>query len=146
MNAGAEALIQLLKFDAEDDMKIQQKLFMNSHPFVDLSNKMHTSFAAFVQKASKAKKVIVKNFAIQPAAKKTCGDMPGTFCVLDIIQNSEDGVDPRTLKQMTGFNKHKVHKILYKLFKNGEIRIEGGGLYTGVKKNRKKPLPIERIN
>lgn len=55
MNAGAEALIQLLKFDAEDDMKIQQKLFMNSHPFVDLSNKMHTSFAAFVQKTSKAK-------------------------------------------------------------------------------------------
>lgn len=134
MNAGGEALIRLLKFDAEDDMKIQQKWFMNSRQSVDLSTKMHTGFTAFVQKASKAKKVIVKNFVIQPAAKKTCGDMPGTFCVLNIIQNSEGGIDPRTLKQMTGFNKHKVHKILYKLFKNGEIRIESGGLYTGVKK------------
>jgi hypothetical protein len=114
-------------------MKIQQKLFMNSSQVVDLSNKMHTGFAILVQKASKAKKVINRNFAIQPAAKKTCENMTGAFCVLNIIQSCKEGIDPRTLKQMTGFNEHKVHKILYKLFKYGEIRIEGGGLYTGVK-------------
>lgn len=114
-------------------MKTRQKFFMNSNQFVDLSNKMHNSFATFVQKASKAKKVIKRKFVIQPAVNKTCENMPGTFCVLKIIQNSEDGIEPRTLKQITGFNKHKVHKILYKLFKHGEIMIEGGGLYTGVK-------------
>jgi hypothetical protein len=107
---------------------------MNSNQFVDLSNKMHTGFALFIQKASKAKKIIERNFVIQSAAKKTCENMPGDFCVLKIIENSEDGIDPRTLKQMTGFNKHKVHNILHKLFKHGEIRIEGGGLYTRVKK------------
>ena len=113
-------------------MKTQQKFFMNSKQFVDLSNKMHTSFAIFVQKASKVKKVIKRKFVIQPASKKTCENMSGTFCVLKIIQNSEDGIELKTLKQITGFNKHKVHKILYKLFKHGEIRIESGGLYTGV--------------
>jgi hypothetical protein len=106
---------------------------MNSKQFVDLSNKMHNSFATFVQKASRAKKVIKRKFVIKPVANKTCENMPGTFCVLKIIQKSEDGIEPRTLKQMTGFSKHKVHKILYKLFKHGEIRIEGGGLYTSVK-------------
>jgi len=116
-------------------MKTRQKLFMNSNQFVDLSNKMHTNYAVFVQKASKAKKVIKEKIVIQPAAKKPCENMSGTFCVLKIIQNSEDGIEPSTLKQMTGFNKHKVHKILYKLFKHGEIRIEGGGLYAGVKEN-----------
>jgi len=114
-------------------MKIQQKLLMNSSQVVDLSNKMHTGFAILVQKASKAKKVVIRNFVIQPAAKRTCENMTGTFCVLNIIQSSKEGIDPGALKQMTGFNKHKVHKILYKLFKHGEIRIEGGGLYTGVK-------------
>ena len=114
-------------------MKIQQKLFVNSSQLVDLSNKMHTGFAMFVQKASKAKKVIERNFVVQPAAQKTCENMPEAFCVLNIIQSSKEGMDPGALKQMTGFNEHKVHKILYKLFKHGEIRIEGGGLYTGVK-------------
>ena len=59
---------------------------------------------------------------------------------MTIIQNSGEGVDPKTLKQMTGFNKQKVHKILYKLFKHGEIRIIPGGLYTGVKEHIEYPL------
>jgi hypothetical protein len=133
VTTGGEPLSQLIKFDEEDDMKTRQKLFMNSKQFVDLSDKMHTRFLIFVQKASKVKKVIKRKFVIQPAAKKTCEKLSGTFCVLKIIQNSEDGIEPRTLKQMTGYGKHKIHKILYKLFKHGEIRIEGGGLYTGVK-------------
>jgi len=41
-------------------------------------------------------------------------------------------VDPFFIRQMTGFREHKVAKILYKLFKNGEIRIERGGLYVAV--------------
>jgi hypothetical protein len=33
---------------------------------------------------------------------------------------------------MTGFKEQKIAKILYKLFKYGEIRIDSGGLYVGV--------------
>jgi hypothetical protein len=118
-------------------MKIQQKLFMDGGPFVDLSNKMLAGYAIFVNKASAAGKVIKSKVAVQPAAVKTCRNMPGTFCVLKIIQNCEEGVDPTTLKMMTGFDNHKVDKILYKLFKHGKIRIESGGLYTGVNKRER---------
>jgi hypothetical protein len=36
------------------------------------------------------------------------------------------------IKQVTGFKEQKIAKILYKLFKYGEIRIEPGGLYVAV--------------
>ncbi|MBI5580618.1 MAG: hypothetical protein HY895_15815 [Deltaproteobacteria bacterium] len=114
-------------------MKTGQEFFKRNNQLADLSKTLHINPAAFIEKVSKVREVIKKRFAAQPTGKKTCGNMPGTFCVLKIIQNSEKGVDPRTLKQMTGFNKQKVHKILYKLFKHGVIRIEGGGLYAGVK-------------
>lgn len=118
-------------------MKSHQKLFLISHHFVDLSNRMLAGYAIFANKASEAKEVIKRKWVIQPAARKTCGNMPGTFCVLKIIQKCEGGVDPTTLKQMTGFHDRKVDKILYKLFKHGKIRIGGGGLYTGVNKRER---------
>jgi len=90
-------------------MNTQQGLLKKSYKFIKLSNKAHKA--------------------------KACANMSGAWCVLGIIQNSSEGVDPKTLKQRTGFKKRKVHKILYKLFKHGSIRIEGGGLYTGVKDN-----------
>jgi hypothetical protein len=42
------------------------------------------------------------------------------------------GAGPMHPIQVTGFNKRKVSKIIYKLFKHDEIRIESGGLYTGI--------------
>ena len=115
-------------------MKIYQKLFMYINRFIDLSNRSHNRFAIIEQKVSTVTRIVKKKLVTQPAAKKTCENMPGTFCVLRLIQNSDHGVDPKTLKQTTGFNKQKVHKILHKLFAHGQIRIEGGGLYTGVKR------------
>ena len=117
-------------------MRPQPKFFIYSNQFVDLSNRMLAGYAIFVNKASAARKVIKSKLALQPAARKTCGNMPGTYCVLKIIQNCEEGIDPTALNRMTGFNKHKVDKILYKLFKRGQIRIESGGLYTGVHKGK----------
>lgn len=115
-------------------MRTQQKFFMNINQVVDLSNKMLAGYVVFANKASAAKELIKRKLVVQPAAGKTCRNMPGAFCVLKIIQKCEEGVDPTTLKMMTGFDNQKVGKILYKLFKHGKIRIESGGLYTGVKK------------
>ena len=116
-------------------MKTGQEFLKRNNRFANLSNTVHVNATTFAEKASKVQKVIRNRFAAQLAAKKTCGNMPGKLCVLVIIQNSKEGVDPRTVKQVTGFNEQKVHKILYKLFKHGEIRIEGGGRYAGVRKN-----------
>jgi len=121
-------------------MNDEQKLHIRSNQPANLFNITHINPTTLAEKVSKVQNVIKKRFAAKRTTQKTCGDMPGSFCVLVIIQKSEKGVDPRTLKQMTGFKGKKVHKILYKLFKRGEIRIEGGGLYVGVKKGFSTPM------
>jgi hypothetical protein len=124
----------------EDEMKNGQGLLKRNHKLADLSNRPQIDSTTIAEKASTVQKVIKKKFAAQPIAKKTCGKMPGRLCVLVIVQNSEEGLDPKTVKHLTGFNRQKVHKILYKLFKHGEIKIERGGLYVGVKKRYSIPM------
>jgi hypothetical protein len=121
-------------------MNAGQKMHKRNYQPANLSYTTHIHSTTLAEKVSKVQKVIKKRFAAKLTTQKTCGDMPGSLCVLVIIQKSEKGVDPRTLKQMTGFRRKKVHKILYKLFKHGEIRIEGGGLYVGVKKGSSIPM------
>jgi hypothetical protein len=128
------------KFYKEDKMNTGQKLHKRSNQPANLSNTTHINATNLAEKVSKVQKVIKKRFAAKLTTQKTCGDMPGSLCVLVIIQKSEKGVDPRTVKQMTGFKRQKVHKILYKLFKHGEIKIESGGLYAGVKKGFSMPM------
>jgi hypothetical protein len=115
-------------------MNAGQGQHKRSNQPANLFNTTHINSTTLAEKVFKVQNVIKKRFAAKRTIQKTCGDMPGSLCVLVIIQKSEKGVDPRTVKQMTGFKKRKVHKILYKLFKHGEIKIEGGGLYAGVKK------------
>jgi hypothetical protein len=124
----------------EDEMNAGQELHKRSNQPANLSNTTHINSTTLAEKVSKIQKVIKKRFAARLTTKKACGDMPGSLCVLVIIQKSEKGVDPRTVKQMTGFKRQKVHKILYKLFKHGDIMIEGGGLYAGVKKGSSIPI------
>jgi|WetSurMetagenome_2_1015567.scaffolds.fasta_scaffold170713_2 hypothetical protein len=124
----------------EDEMNAGQELHKRSNQPANLSNTTHINSTTLAEKVSKVQKVIKKKFAAKLTTQKTCGDMPGSLCVLVIIQKSEKGVDPRTVKQMAGFRRQKVHKILYKLFKHGEIRIDAGGLYAGVKKTSQYPL------
>jgi hypothetical protein len=128
------------KSDKEGEMKTGIGLRKRTHPFGDLFNSSQINSTIISEKASRAQKVIKKRFADQFIAKKKCGNMPGRLCVLVIVQNSEEGIDPRTVKQMTGFNRQKVHRILYKLFKHGEIRIKAGGLYVGVNKRYHIPM------
>ena len=124
----------------EDEMKNGQGLLKRNHKLANLSDRPHINSTAITEKVSKVRKVIKKKLTAQPLAKKTCGKIPGRLCVLVIVQNSKEGLDPKTVKQLTGFNRQKVHKILYKLFKHGEIKIEGGGLYVGVKKRYSAPM------
>ena len=83
--------------------------------------------------------VVPKIAILQELIRKRCVDaalptmagrrLSGTQQVLEVIQKSEKGADPWMLRQVTGFSEQKIAKILYKLFKYGEIRIESGGLY-----------------
>ena len=83
--------------------------------------------------------VVPKIAILQELIRKRCVDaalptmagrrLSGTQQVLEVIQKSEKGVDPWMIRQVTGFSEQKTAKILYKLFKGGEIRIGSGGLY-----------------
>lgn len=85
--------------------------------------------AAVVQKIAILQEFIKKRCIDAPVPTITSRKKSGTQCVFEIIKKSKNGVDPIIIKQMTGFRDQKIAKILYKLFKYGEIRIESGGLY-----------------
>ena len=67
-------------------------------------------------------------------AKKAAPKKPITAAetVLKIISRSKKGVSPATISEKTGFAPKKVHNIVYKLKKQGEIRSVGRGLYLKV--------------
>jgi len=88
-----------------------------------------TRFAGVVRKAAILQKFVEKGCADAAATLNTRRKVSGTQRVLEAIQKSEEGMDPLLIRQVTGFNEQKTSKILYKLFKKGEIRIESGGLY-----------------
>jgi len=95
-------------------------------------NTIQMRSTAVLQKIAILQEFIKKRCADAPAATIASRKQSGTQCVFEIIQRSEKGVDPILIKEMTGFKEQKIAKILYKLFKYGEIRIDSGGLYVGV--------------
>lgn len=95
-------------------------------------NTIQMRSAAVLQKIAILQEFIKNKCADAPVATITSQKKSGTQCVLEIIQSSEKGVDPLFINQMTGYKEQKIAKILYKLFKYGEIRIDSGGLYVGV--------------
>jgi len=99
-----------------------------------LSMKIQKLSKTLAQKEAKVKKKIKRRSKVKRKATPAGTRKPGIQRVLEIIQASEKGLDPKAIKHMTGFTKEKVHKILYKLFKDGDIMIESGGLYTGIKR------------
>jgi len=103
-----------------------------------LSKKINKLSETLAQKEAKVKKKLKNMPKAKRKAKQTDLKKPGIQRVLEVIQESGQGLDPKAIKHMTGFTKEKVHKILYKLFKDGEIMIESGGLYTEVKHSSKK--------
>ena len=93
------------------------------------------NWTSLEEKASRLQSVLKKMFTARLRRNKGSHNFSGILFVLGIIQSSRAGVDAGTVGQITGYTKQKVDKILYKLFKNGEIMIEKGGLYAGVDKN-----------
>lgn len=114
-----------------------EELFKISKDLRKLSKKIKKLSKTLAMKEAKVKKKI-KNM---PKSKRKPAQAglkgPGIQRVLVTIQRSEQGLDPKAIKHMTGFPKEKVHRILYKLFKDGEIMIESGGLYTAVRRSSK---------
>jgi hypothetical protein len=49
--------------------------------------------------------------------------------VLAIITRSKKGVDGATLRKKTGFEGRKIRDIVYRLKKQGKIKVEGKGVY-----------------
>lgn len=88
-----------------------------------------TRLADVVQKWAILRGFIEKECSDAAVATLIRRKVSGDQRVLEIIRNSEKGVDPLSIRQVTGFDEHKIARILYKLFKRGEIRIESGGLY-----------------
>jgi len=95
-------------------------------------NTIQMRSAAVLQKIAILQEVIKKRCVDALVATSASQRKSGTQCVFELIQKSEKGVDPLSIKEMTGFKEQKIAKILYKLFKYGEIRIDSGGLYVGV--------------
>ena len=115
------------KSHEEDDMESGRELLPKCNSQADnLTNTTHVNWTTFAA----LKQIVTARLRV----KRGCHNLPGILFVLDIIQSSGAGVDAGTVRKMTGYNKQKVSKILYKLFKHGEIMIENGGLYAGVKK------------
>ena len=52
--------------------------------------------------------------------------------VLQIIRRSQKGVNTAALKKKTGFNDKKIHNVIYRLKKRGQIRSIDKGVYKKV--------------
>jgi hypothetical protein len=113
-------------------MTARQEVYKNGIGLVCRYSGIQMRLEAVVRKIASLQEFIAKNCSEAAVTAATCRNKSGSQCVFEIIQKSETGVDPLTIKQTTGFKEQKIAKILYKLFKYGEIRIEPGGLYVAV--------------
>jgi GTP1/Obg family GTP-binding protein len=114
-----------------------EELLKISKDLRKLSKKIQKLSHTLAAKEAKIKKKIKNLPKSKRKPTQTGLKGPGVQRVLVIIQRSEQGLDPQAIKHMTGFTKEKVHRILYKLFKDGKIMIESGGLYTAVRPSSK---------
>lgn len=92
-------------------------------------NIIHVHLTAVVQKLGILREFIKKGCTDAAAARIAGRKISGTQRVFEIIQKSNNGLNPLIIRQVTGYSEQKTAKILYKLFKYGQIRIEPGGLY-----------------
>ena len=74
-------------------------------------------------KSKKAAKAPAKKAAAAPTAGET---------VLNIICESEQGVDTATIMKKTGYDRKKVANMVYRLSKQGKIKSLQKGVYSKV--------------
>ena len=85
--------------------------------------------AAKTQKAKAKTRVKAKTTKKVPAKKKAAAPT-ATEQVLKVIKRSKKGVDVPTLMKKTGFDERKVRNIVFRTFKQGNIKRTGKGIYV----------------
>ena len=113
-------------------MTARQEVYKNGIGLVCRYSGIQMRLEAVVRKIASLQEFIAKSRCDAAVSKAACQKKSGPQCVFEIIQKSEKGIDPLSIRQVTGLKEQKISKILYKLFKYGEIRIEPGGLYVAV--------------
>ena len=78
-------------------------------------------------KAKPVKKTVAKRVSKKIAKQPTAVD-----AVLGIIKRSKKGVNIATIRQKTGYDNRKIHNLVYRLKKQGEIKSEINGVYMKV--------------
>jgi predicted Rossmann fold nucleotide-binding protein DprA/Smf involved in DNA uptake len=121
----------------EKTMTLEQDLKALQKEIKALEKKMD-KLAMSIQKNQKPKaaKSSKAKTAKKAPAKKTPqkgGPLKMTAAdrVIEIISQSEKGIDAAALVQKTGFNAKKIQNILYRVHKQGKIKRAGKGIYVG---------------
>jgi putative endonuclease len=87
-----------------------------------------------VKKAVSKKAAAKKSFEKKPVARKPSLEKPseGTAAetVLEIIKESENGVNAAELMQKTGFNEKKIQNLVFKLRKQSKVKSVKKGVYV----------------
>jgi hypothetical protein len=113
-------------------MTTRQEVYRSGTGFVCRYGGIQMCLESVVLKMASLQEAIAKRFSDAAVAKAVCRKKSGFQRVFEIIHESEKGVSPLVIKQVTGFKEQKIAKILHTQFKYGEIRIEPGGLYVAV--------------
>ena len=110
-----------------------------AHGISSLADKLDTISKAPIAKkpkgrakakaAAPAKKIVTpkKKKAPQKGKPVTAADT-----VLAIISKSKKGADTVTVMEKTGYDRKKVHNIIFKLKKQGKIKSEQKGVYAKI--------------
>jgi len=113
-------------------MIARQEIHKNGIELICRYSMIYTRLAAVLRKVAILQEFIKNRCAGSPAETIASLKKSSTQRVFEIIQSSKTGVDPLYIIEMTGLKEEKIARILHKLFKCGEVRIESGGLYVAV--------------
>ncbi|MGD9209436.1 MAG: hypothetical protein PVI90_01605 [Desulfobacteraceae bacterium] len=81
-----------------------------------------------ITKKKQSKKAIKKDISSQKINTKK--NKTASETVLDLIKNSNDGVNYAHIVKNTGYNKKKIANIFFNLKKQGKIKSVSKGVYT----------------
>jgi predicted transcriptional regulator len=94
---------------------------------VEKLNRADASQRPKAKRAPVRKIVVVKNGVVEKIKR-----IPATHIVYDLIRESSGGMDTAALMKATGFNQRKVHNIIFRLKKQGQIKSSQRGRYRKI--------------
>ena len=78
-----------------------------------------------VGKPKAAKKTVAKKTVAKKSAKRGAARI-----VLGLIERSGKRIDAAELIKETGFDRHKLHNIIFRLKKQGKVKMAAKGVYV----------------